>query len=321
VNSADIRDQVSCSLVINVARGDAPILEFTLPHMLDTHKARFREVVVVVDEIPSVGRIGRQSQQYGLDSLYEALEKVRSRGYSFRQEVVSYRSDDVRSIYSKWFGRTDVSYRCASGTPVYAFLYGVEMAHANFRLHLDSDMLIYDPGPTSWVLRAIRVLQEIPEILFVNQTWGMQSEASPAPQYLPSVDLGYGERVSRIFSSRCFLCDMEKLEQALMPITPTKHPFVKRIAYLMQGRPPFVALEQMISAALVHSGTYRADLGMKWGYNLHAWDKRVFADARVSAVINRFAKGYMPAGHIGKHDLDYGLFLDETQELVQHCGE
>jgi hypothetical protein len=304
----ETRPKTPCSLVINVARGDTPILEYTLPHILDTHKVRFAEVVVVIDEQPSEGRIRQAYQQYPLEELYQALGKIRSRGYEFRQETVSYRKEDVQRVFSRWFGQSRMSYRCAGGTPIYAFLYGLDIARYDFRLHFDSDMLIYDPGPKSWVEKAIEVLESVPEILFANQTWGIQTQASPAPRELPSFDLGYGERVSQVFSSRCFLFSMNKLEKSLLPINAVKHPLAKQIVYRFQKRSPHVALEQMISNTLTRQGKYRADLDMKWGLSLHAWDKSVFQDQYIGEVLKQIENGQFPNEHIGQYNLDYNCF-------------
>jgi hypothetical protein len=311
------KTEVPCSLIINVARGDTPILEYTLPHIIDSHKVWFAEVIVVIDEKPSEGRIRQNYQQYSLEALYEALAKVRGRGYKFRQEAISYRSEDVQRVFSKWFGNPRVTFRCAGGTPIYAFLYGLDVASYDFRLHLDSDMLIHDPGPASWAQKAIEVLRMVPEILFVNQRWGIQTAANPAPKELPSFDLGYGQRVSQIFSSRCFLFSRQKLNESFLPIMPKKHPIAKRLIYKIQNRSPYIALEQMISSALSHKGLYRADLDLDWGCNLHAWDKGIFQDRYVNDVLQRIEIGQFPFSHTGQYNLDYNLFLQELgQESI-----
>lgn len=303
--------EVVCSLVINVARGDTPILEYTLPHILNTHKVRFAEVLIVVDEKLAEGRIGKSYPQHSLHELYEILGKVKKRGYEFRQEVVSYRQEDVDRTYEKWFGRSLGNYRCAGGTPIYAFLCGLELARHDICLHLDSDMLIYDPGPLSWTIKAIEILKEIPEVLFVNQTWGLQTKSSPAPESMPSVDLGYGQRVSKAFSSRCFLFSMKKIESTFLPIAPAKHPLFKRVAYYLQNRSQYLALEQMVSKALVYKHMYRADLDNNWGFNLHAWDKTIFRNTHIENVLQEISEGRVPVKHISKHNLDYDLFLEE----------
>lgn len=299
-----------CSLIVNVARGDVPLLEYTLPHILDTHKVRFADVVILVDERMAKGRIRQHSPQYSLKDLYAVLDTVRRRGYEFRQESVSYHREDVKRTFLKWFGRSSVSYRCAGGTPIYAFLYGLELAQHDFCLHFDSDMLIHDPGPVSWVQKAVQVLTGTPEVLFVNQTWGLQSKAFPSPKAIPSVDLGFEQRVSQVFSTRCFLFSMKKLEEHFLPIPPIKHPFPKRTLYSFQGRSPYLALEQIIGLGLAREGFYRADLDLDWGLSLHAWDKNVFQDARITIVLDQIKKGQIPATHQGQHDLNYELFLN-----------
>lgn len=303
------KPKVACSLIINVARGDTPILEYTLPHILDSHVICFAEVVVVVDEQVAQGRIRERYPQYSVESLYLALDRVRERGYKFREEAVSYRDEDLERVFSKWFGHSRMTCRCAGGTPIYAFLYGLETARYDFRLHLDSDMLIYDPGPRSWVQKAVELLETVPEILFVNQTWGLQTEESPAPASMPTTDLGYGQNVSQVFSSRCFFFSDEKLHKSFLPLETVKHPFMKRILYRLQKRSPYVALEQMISRTLFRTNTYRADLKLAWGLNLHAWDKEVFRHADILDVISQIEMGQIPIEHLGQYNLDFAQFL------------
>lgn len=315
------KPEVACSLIINVSRGDTPILEYTLPHILNSHAIRFSEVIVVVDKEPAEGRIRQQNLQYSLEELYETLDKIRKSGCEFTQEFVNYNTEDVNRIFSKWFGHSDVSYRCAGGTPIYAFLYGLDNAQYDFRLHLDSDMLIHDPGPKSWVCKAIEILEQIPEVLFVNQTWGVQPKSSPAPDSMPSMDIGFEQRVSQIFSTRCFLFSMEKLRTTFLPIEAKQHPWLKRVVYTLQGRSSYVALEQMITSALNRTNTYRADLNMEWGFNLHAWDKSIFQNPHINGIVRQIEAGHIPPEHLGQHNLNYSLFLRETDRLTKDAAQ
>jgi hypothetical protein len=189
-------------------------------------------------------------------------------------------------------------------------LYGLELAQHDFRLHLDSDMLIYDPGPKSWVQKAMEVLGRTPEVLFVNQTWGLPTKDAPSPEVIPSVDRGFEQRVSQVFSTRCFLFSMAKLDTCFLPIVPAKHPVHKQIVYFLQKRSPHMALEHMIGRALSRQNFYRADLDADWGLNLHAWDKLVFQDAEIEMVLKRIQAGQIPADHQGQHNLNYDLFLN-----------
>lgn len=310
-----MKPEILCSLIVNVARGDTPILEYTLPHIIETHKARFSEVVIVVDEKPSEGRILESYPQHSLRELYETLDRVRSRGYEFRQETISYAPEDVQRVYLEWFGHTRITFRCAGGTPIYAFLYGLNIAAYDYCLHLDSDMLIYDPGPTSWIDKAIALLESTPQIMFVNQSWGIQTESVPSPPELPTVRLASGQLVSQVFSSRCFLFSRKKIERAFLPIPDKKHSIPKQVIYRIQRRSPYVALEQMISAALERSNTFRADLDPKCGWNLHAWDKRIFADRRIRDVLGYIEAGLYPVRHTGQYNLNYELFLQDFDKV------
>lgn len=300
-----------CSLVINVARGDVLRIKHTLPHILNSHKIQFAEVLIVIDNKPAEGRIRRNSAQYSIDDLYGVLSDLRGQGYAFKQEEVSYEADAVDHVYTKWFGRRLNYFRCAGGTPIYAFLYGVEAAQQPYRLHLDSDMLTYDPQPTSWVQEAMRVLDDIPDILFVNQRWGPHSADSPTEHPQPAFDRGFGPHVAQVFSTRAFLYNNAKLERAFLPMDAAQHPWPKQWFYRLRDRSPYRALEQMISVALTAKKVYRADLDAEWGYNIHAGKRSMFEDERIAGVIDRITVGDVPPAQFGQYNLKFDLFAQE----------
>lgn len=299
---------VRCSLVINVSMADVPILRYTIPHILSSHKVEFSDMVLVIDERPIEGRIGQQGQ-HSLTELLAALDAIRQMGYEFRQVRVDYSSAAIQDTFYRWFGHDHVGLRCAGGTPIYAFLFGLDQAREDFRLHLDSDMLVHDPGPRSWVGRAIEIIKEYPEILFVNQTFGPQCKDDSLHPFLAPYHPGLGQRVAQTFSTRCFLFNMAKLRSQFLPIEAIRHPFLKTLIYRVQGRSPFVALEEMIAHRLRATGTYRCDLDRSWGFNLHAWNKQVFHDPRIGDVIRCVQQGKIPPGQCGKPNLDFGAFF------------
>jgi hypothetical protein len=309
-----MRQEVACSLVMNVTVGDVPILEHTIPHILSSHKIEFAEVIVVVDELKAQGRILEQSRQYSLADLFSSLEAIRERGYEFRQISVDYGIAAVRQTFYEWFGNARVGFRCAGGTPIYAFLYGLDQSYNDFRLHLDCDMLIYDPRPQSWVEEAVRVIEENDRILFVNQGWGPCCSDCAPLERKTAFDMDTGQRVAQTFSTRCFLFSMSKLRKQFLPMKAAQHPFPKTVYYRAQGRSPFVPLEQMIAHRLDITGMFRCELDRSWGYSLHAWDKQVFNHSRIGEVIRRIQDGRTPNAHCGQYNLNYSIFL--TPESV-----
>lgn len=305
-----MKPEVECSLVVNVARGDVPLLEFMIPHILSSHKVRFSEVLIVVDESTAEGRLGTQPQ-YTLHELSEALDRTRERGYRFRQVSIDSSPDRVQAIFCKWFGQPEVSFRCAGGTPIYAFLFGLEQAQCDYRLHVDVDMLIYDPGPRSWVEQAMTILRRTEAVVFVNQAGGPHHEDCTRPEHIAGFDKVLGLHVDGAFSTRCFLYSDRKLQERFLPMDAVRYSVLKRLQYYLQGRSSFMALEQMIAHRLSHSVFLRCDLDRSWGFSLHAGvDKSVFLDPRIKDVIARVERGEAPLGQCGYYDLVFQTFLE-----------
>jgi len=293
-----MRSLANCALVINVSRGDVPTLNRTLPHLLTTHKFSFAETIVVVDGLPAQGRIARTYRQYSLEQLLDALRSVKSQGYEFRQVFVDYSPEVIHRTMYSWFGTAEVTIRCAGGTPIYAFLYALDQAKSDYRLHLDSDMIIYDPGPSSWVDAAINILQTHREVMFVNQHFGPTDD-----------DERFALKKTQEFSTRCFLFSMSKLRDGFLPVTPEKHPIFKRIAYRLERRSPYLALEQMIAAHLRVAKMYRCDLDASHGFNVHACDKQIFTSHRAENIIRRIEAGDVPDEQMGKDNLESSAYL------------
>ncbi len=305
-----MKSEVECSLVVNVARADVPILEHTIPHIISSHKVRFAEVLIVIDEIGVVGRLGKQ-QQYSVQELTGALDRLQSKGYQFQQVTVDGSSETAQHVFGKWFDQTDISFRCAGGTPIYAFLFGLEQARCDYRLHLDADMLIFDPSPQSWVQHAITILQDTKEVLFVNQAGGPHHDRCPRPEHIAAFDERLGLHADKTFSTRCFLYSDRKLQDHFLPIVPARHPVHKRVKYKVQRRSSYLALEQMIARGLGRSTFLRCDLQRAWGFNLHAGvDKSVFLDPRIDDIITRIQLGDAPAGQCGYYDLVFESFCE-----------
>jgi hypothetical protein len=305
-----MKPEVECSLVVNVARGDVPLLEHTIPHILSSHKVRFAEVLLIVDETGAVGRLAKQ-KQYRVQELQSALDRVRDQGYRFRQVTVDFRPKVVQSIYEKWFDKSEVSLRCAGGTPIYAFLFGLEQAQCDHRLHVDVDMLFYDPGPRSWVQQALKILQEIEVVLFVNQAGGPHRTPCPRPEHIAAFDDRVGLHIDGAFSTRCFLYSDRKLRERFLPISAVRHSVPRRLKYYLQGRSSYMALEQMLAAALRNSKFSRCDLDRSWGFNLHAGvEKHRFLEPRIKDIIDRVQRGDTPQGQCGYYDLVFESFFE-----------
>src|SRR5215813_10309696 len=198
------KPDVACSLVVNTSPADTRLVGHVLPHLVRTHKSSFQEIIVVVDESRPTGRLAQESA-LSLSELRLALEAIRRSGTQFKEVLLDTSASARRDVFGKWFGTDDVALRCAAGTPIYAFLFGIEQASAPFRLHVDSDMLFFDPGPVSWVARATEILATRAEVAFVTQMMGPPNLDGVDHECLAPMNKAYGLRLTQDFSTRCFL--------------------------------------------------------------------------------------------------------------------
>jgi len=296
------KPNVACSLVINTSPADTRLVAHVLPHLVRTHKFSFQEIIVIVDESKPTGRLAQKSAQ-SLSELRLELESIRGGGVQFKEVPLDTSAWARRAVFGKWFGADDVALRCASGTPIYAFLFGIEQASAPFRLHVDSDMLFFDPGPVSWVARATEILATHAEVAFVTQMMGPPNLDGLDHEYLAPMNKAYGLRMAQNFSTRCFLYNDPKLTSQLLPIKPLRYSFPRSLYYAWTRGCSFRPLEQMIAHGLQKRGLYRCDLGSECGFSLHGWNKKFFEESGIERVISDIELGRIPSSQRGAINL------------------
>jgi hypothetical protein len=279
-----------CALIVNAALGESALVELVLPHLVRTHKVSFDEVLVVLDCRPKEGRLAA-AQGDDRAKFHQLVESVGAANPA-RLVEVDYSETTVSEVAQRWFDETP-SLRCSAGTPIYPFIFGMDRADAKYRLHVDCDMLFFDPGP-SWIEKGIDVLVNYADVLFVNPSMGPHDPVLGQHEFLASEDPNTGLRQSHGFSTRAFLFDAAKLASALLPLVAHKHGVFRRLRYRAQGRPPFLALERTIARNLESSGRYRCDLEPRDGFCLHAWDRTALLDGGGQRVIRDIERGHVP---------------------------
>ncbi len=293
---------VPCTLVVNVSTNDVTLVRSALPHLLRTHKAKFSDVVVLVDETSPTGRLTGNRSPCSLQQLRDELATLRKAGLDFREVALDLGEASVRGTFEKWFGTSRVSLRCAGGTPIYAFLFGLEQAKTRYRLHVDSDMLFFDPGPNSWIAAAIAVLERHDRVIFVTQMMGPPALDGTDHEFLPPHRKEFGLRVSHAFSTRCFLYDDQKL-QSFLPLVPARFRFPRSVIYRLMRGSAFKPLEQMIELQQENACLYRCALEAEFGFNLHAWNKAFFEDDKIQGTIEDIERGHVPDAQRGSANL------------------
>jgi hypothetical protein len=282
---------------MNASLREAAIVEVVLPHILRTHKVPFTEILVVVDTRPREGKLAAELPEELPADEWQRFSSLTSSlvadGCRVRLLEVDYAPAVMRDVNNRWFG-TEVAVRCSNGSPIYAYIYGLDSCACDARIHVDCDMLFFDPGPVSWIAHALSIIDEHENVVFANPVMGPVGPSEEQHDFLAAVDEHTGLRVSQRFSTRCFLFELSKLERTLLPLRPFRHDVLRRLRYRLERRSPFPGLEEIIAANLAAKGLVRCDLDPSYGFCIHAWDKRVLLDAKIARIIRDVESGQVP---------------------------
>jgi hypothetical protein len=252
------------SLASNATAADGPTLLRIVPHWLRVFGAHLAEIVIVVDAQPMTGRIGvlhrGQTDAGRLEDAIGTLESNDSRVRFVKLDAI-----EPAPIQTRWFGRAR-PVRCQAGTPLLAFVAAVEEARSDMVLRCDSDMLFSGAG---WLEKeAIPLLED-----------GVNVYEPPRLQIDGSATQA---------SSRAFMVSKERLDRWL-PLRNLRLDPLRVLHRKSQGRPPWLALEQMITlGAEKKQLTHRIGSLDSRGFSLHglkrAWTSAPWFDGVIHAV-------------------------------------
>jgi hypothetical protein len=284
-------------IVMNVTDIDGTIVSHTIPHMLRTHKDAIFRLTVVIDERKRTGRLQAAETKH---DVVRTLDEIAATAGSTAINVVRLDYSQAKETMLRWFGNERVAARCAGGTPLLAFLFGMDQASAEYVLRTDCDMVYYDASACGWLTDGRRLLDDYPDIYFVNPHLG-----PPGGSGSNGITAEKGEaglRLSHAFSTRCFLYKRSKLEN-WRPLVRAMHPLPKRVQYFAQGRSGDRALEQSIAATLKARGTYRCDLEPSSAIAIHVAYRRRFAEPGFESIVRDVEHGHFPECQAGDHNL------------------
>ena len=284
-------------VVMNVTNIDGSVVSHTIPHLLRTHKDTICRLTVVIDERKRTGRLQAAETKH---DVVRTLDEIASVVGSTAINVVRLDYCQAKATMRRWFGNERVAARCAGGTPLLAFLFGMDQASAEYVLRTDCDMIYFDASPCGWLTDGRRLLDDYSDIYFVSPYLG-----PPGGSDSNGVTAEKGEtglRLSHAFSTRCFLYKRSKLE-TLLPLVRAIHPFPKRVQYCAQGRSEERALEESIAMTLKARGTYRCDLEPSSAIAIHVAHRGRFAEPGFESIVCDVEHGRFPECQAGDHNL------------------
>lgn len=254
------------------------MLLHTVPHWLRVFGERLREVVIVVDDQPPVGRIGKLHHGHACKAqLFEAVDALTH--LDDRVRFLRLGDLNIEATQQRWFGSAR-PVRCQAGTPILPFAAAVDAALEDFVLRCDSDMLFVEHG---WLDEGIERLKRGTH---VYEPPRLHLEISPRA------------------SSRAFLIQRSSLYDRL----PLRHLCLdpaRSIHRIITGRPIWIALEEMLERSsangdLVHQIGKDTDLG----FSLHAWRRTYAESCQFGDIVASVENGRVPEAQWQSWDLN-----------------
>jgi hypothetical protein len=213
-------------------------------------------------------------------------------------------------VSQAFFGGARVPSKDTKGAPFYPYFHGLVEARNDHVLHLDSDML-FGGGSQTWMAEALALLASRPEVLFCGPMPG-----PPRPDGWIDQDAERDDGPPPGFrfptmSTRIFLVDRRALSERLGPLD-LEHPVKlhRRVKAVAKGRPPAVAAEIVVSAAMVERGLHRVDfLGADPGmWSLHPLYRSPEFYEALPELVARVERGDVPEDQLGRYDVQDSLF-------------
>ncbi len=258
------------SLATNACSLDADRLRLTVPHWLRAFGERIAEIVIVLDPTPPVGRIAvLHGGEGSLDEVRGALDELRRLDSCVRVKDMP-TGAELSAILGRWFGRARPM-RCQAGTPIAAFVAAFDLASGPIVLRADCDMLFHENG---WLGAAVEQLRDGHLDLIAPARCGGEPAA---------------------VSTRALLLDKSHWASAILPIHAGRLGWLRRAHRRWHGRPPWLALEQMLEKERQSGKVRFADLPESLGCSLHVARRDEATLPVMPSIVAAMEAGAIPA--------------------------
>lgn len=297
----------SCTLSINACVTDVPFLFTTVSHLVRACRYPFREKMLVIDTAPMKGRY-RDQELPRFSELAAVAEQLVSRGVIDQVIEVDYQPSVRNPILAKHLGRAVRETHDFRDAPIYAYLFAYEAATADYFLHFDADMLLYQAEDFNWIQTAIDCLDQNPDILTITPLpgppqLGLELKQRGIPYRLnPN---GYFE--FKEFTARRYLLDRRRFDRCL-PLPLSHVSWKRQLAAKVTGRSAIERWEGMVTNKLLASPYIRADLASPQAWTLHAINHDAQFLRLLPQIIDRIERGDYPAAQAGDYDLQLDLW-------------
>ena len=301
----------SCDLSILVARTDTRFMLQTIPHLVRTCGFSFARRFLMVDTAPLGRRYGRKPGIGTAEELQACCTQLLQAGVVDAIVPINYSPRCRRRIYRKHFAGPMRQTHSHGGYPILGSIEALEESRAEFLVHFDSDMLLYQEPGFSWIDEGIRLLREHPDLLAVLPRSGpphrdgrLRQQEETGEAYEPDAR---GIYCFKTFTSRVFLINRRRFDR-LLPLRP-RLPLVELLRNYLTRQSTMPEWETMIGYRLQETAFVRADLTSTRAWTLHPDERGPRFEAALPDLIARIEAGHYPAEQGGYYDLLPDLWI------------
>ena len=301
----------TCDLSILVSRIDTRFMLQTVAHIVRACRYPFTRRVLVVDTAPLGRRYARRPNIGSPEDLRRCCEELVAAGWVDDIARIDYSPEFHRRMYRKHFAGLMRQTHSSGGYPILGSIFAVEESRADYLVHFDSDIMLYQAPGYSWVDEGLRLLREHPDLLAV-----LPRSGPPAPDDRLRQQEETGEQYERdprglfafrTFTSRVFLIDRRRFERVLplrsrLPLIPLLRNYFTRYNTMPEW-------EVMVGYRLPEVGMIRADLATDQAWTLHPDDRGDRFQQALHRILARLEAGDYPPEQAGRYDLLHDRWL------------
>jgi hypothetical protein len=289
------------TLQINLAPTDLPTAVHTVPHQLRQWGHQVDEVLFVVDLHRSRGKFA-EGWEERLPGLRHLIEDCCGGHPHARSVDVDYSPVAKTAVERYFFSGATMPAKDYRGAPFYAYFFALLAASHDYVLHFDSDML-FGGGSQTWIEEALQILEHRPDVLACNPLPGPPTtDGTLRSQALPREPGESPAFRSPALSTRLFILDRQRIRDLRIERPTAREAFGARI----DGNPPFLPAEGVVSRAMARSGLGRIDfLGASPGmWGLHPPYRSPTFYERLPALVAEIERGDVPDAQRGRHEVE-----------------
>lgn len=294
---------MTCSLSINVARGDGLYIRQTIPALVKACRFDFLERSIIMETAPPTPRYAARPGLPSQEALEACCQWLVGQGCIDTVRPVDYSPERRDPILKKYFGRVLKQTHDYRGGAIYPYLFAIEDLPGDYIAHFDGDMMMHQREDSDWIKRGIELMEDHEDIVCVCPHPGPPVSGGNLKQRgVPYRIDKRGFYAFKRLTTRRFLLHRKRFE-ALLPLrphSPSKREWLKGVLGKGSG---MQTLEMMIEERLGQTNLIRADLLDGGAWTLHPPEHTPEFFEKLPEILERVERGEFPRGQEGDYDL------------------